>query len=1064
MTSSITVTLQGNEANDEKPIEVKESRAVTTIQRIYREDNDNIILRDSSNRRSCINRSAYAKLHRSLSAGTKRHSVDNLKGRFENLVRQSSEPKEQSQSEEKNQTTATDKPAVKPEILPKPVIVKRKEPKKPIEKESSEEETKFTPASFGYPKTAKLAPPLIKPKPAIRKSVPKDENSNLVKKNSESSDAEEISIILRQSASEESIDKIAKELSSFTMDGKPKERKRANSFKKLFMGGLFGKDKKKKEEDKNKLKYGDSMVYNDNIRNESNFNRQSPQRQTVPVPDHHTPVNTYNDQILKEQEVHEEKVKELEQKYAELHVNRFNQIRHSFGEDKVQDYLPMDNAVKKPSISDYISAPVNRYIDTSSSASTESEKPNGVVARDTPPRAQETYQNFKLVKPKASIPISSERSLPNPYQNEKTSPRTIERNLNKSNGKDYPDKANFSPNRDDTYGTVFDSLEYAASRNGEIKPINLRPPLQSPKSPSLESTKLKLPPNREIYDLQPRVKSPIPTNKVSTEKIIATELLKNTRSPTPPKRTVSKPAEKGEEVITVKPPVSPKLLPKKPSPVSQNQPDKIVTNALVHAPRRAQTPLENRTYSNVLNFRASTPVDLRMSAALKLSPQKPDIRRSVEEYYWKELKKLKEEEDSKLYNAMNDYYDDSARVRRSRSLSPSSHKTGRRSSSLPRDGRVLNYVDYSRVPPQQPIPEERTLILNGQVNRQLVYDQNFARNNPERRSVDSLQRPIFRRGSLTKQEIYDTQPYNKRVSFSNSQALQQVWPTRNGFTQSPPQRRLEKMNNELEDEVFIQNPPPEPIYGTRYNVQNEPVYSNRILEQFRAQQAYDMRRQQMNYGQPPPQIGPRRLSMDSIPRSQQDIYVTRSQFVRRPVPNVPPREVMNDYGRNPNFQQYPSNSQLSLQRNPVYSSRQSITDSNYGQKHVSVRNRFCDFYGQIHDSPQTGVVMGRLQDPKMVPRQPYTQPPQPENFVRGSRLTASANDIGKRYADSRYGFETNDKISINYENRPLPPPPPSKKSVRHPQISDTESGSDASEIQRIMQNKSKSKKRGLFGK
>jgi hypothetical protein len=70
--------------------------------------------------------------------------------------------------------------------------------------------------------------------------------------------------------------------------------------------------------------------------------------------------------------------------------------------------------------------------------------------------------------------------------------------------------------------------------------------------------------------------------------------------------------------------------------------------------------------------------------------------------------------------------------------------------------------------------------------------------------------------------------------------------------------------------------------------------------------------------------------------------------------------MIDDYARAPFQQQYPSNSQLSLQ--PAYSSRQSITDNNYGQKHISVRNKYCDIYGQIHDAPQTGIVMGRLQN------------------------------------------------------------------------------------------------------
>ncbi|XP_044268202.1 coiled-coil domain-containing protein CG32809 isoform X3 [Tribolium madens] len=914
MTSSAAIT------DPQAGEKVKESSIISTIHRAYKNDDD-LVFRDPTNRRSFINRSAYAKLHRSSSAGSNRHSVGNLKGRFESLARENSQD----------------------------------EPNSPVKdtpsESSTEEDTKFTPASFGYPKTAKLKPPLIKPKPQIRRNIPKDVNSNVVQK-SESNDGEEYRIVIQQSASEESVDKIAKELSNFTMDRKPKKR---GSFRKLFLGGLFNKDKKKKEEERRKI--GDNIVYNDNLKNESSFVRQAPQRQTLPV-------NSYNERI-RNQEIHEERIKELEQKYAEMHVNRFNQIRQNFSE-KREDYVPMDAKNAK-------SIDLVKYIDTSSS---ESDKPNGVVARDTPPRAKETYQNIQVVKPKSVTPSPS--------------PRTIERNLNRSNSKEYPDKPNITP--EDTYGTVFDSLEYSPSRNGDLKPVNTRSSVTSPKPPlSLESTKLRLPSNREIYEPLPRVKSPIPTNRVSTDKIIATELLKGTRSPTPPKRTVSK------EVITGKPPMSPKS-PRKNEP----QVDRIVTNALVHAPR-PETPL-----------RAATPVELRMSVSMKMSPNKKDIRKSVEEYYWKELKKLKEEEDSRLYAMqVNGYFEEQAKLKRSRSLSPS--RVGRRSLSLPRDNRVV--YDGVRVQ-QQPIPEDQ--IMTG---RHFVYDQGFIRGSTERRTVDSLQRPIFRRGSLSKQEIYEPQ-YNKRVSFSNGQ---QAWPTRNGYVQSPPQRRL---GSELEDDVFVDSPK-EPIYGTRYTGQNEPIYSNRILDKFRAQQLYESPRRQL-YNQVPPQMGSRRSSMEAIPR--QDIYVSRNQ-IRRPVSNIP-----EDYTRIP-FQQYPSNSQSSL-RNSIYSSRQSMAEPIYGQKHVSVRNKFCDIYGQIHDSPKSGVVMGQLTSPV---------PHQPEHFVRGSRLTSSANDVGQRIYEPR--------IQKFPPNRPLPPPPTKPNRL---QVSDTESGSDASEIQRIMQNKTKNKKRGFF--
>lgn len=78
-----------------------------------------------------------------------------------------------------------------------------------------------------------------------------------------------------------------------------------------------------------------------------------------------------------------------------------------------------------------------------------------------------------------------------------------------------------------------------------------------------------------------------------------------------------------------------------------------------------------------------------------------------------------------------------------------------------------------------------------------------------------------------------------------------------------------------------------------------------------------------------------------------------------------------------------------------------------------------------------------------------------QNFVRGNRLTASANDMYKRYPnDPRY----REVLSFN-PNGPLPPTPNASKlqmlmsrksnvNRAHPQMSDTES--DTSEVRRIM--------------
>lgn len=928
-------------------------------------DDIKILTRDPASRRSFINKTAYKKLHQIPNTTTnqnpKKNTIDFLKDRFESKdVPNSVQPKPSNDIAAFIEPLLDEDKPTKPVIADKPTFLPVKPNLNACKLEGASEKNvdlealkaKYSPANYGYPKISL-----------------KDENSNFVN----SSDGEED---YPDSDSSGNVD--------FSMDGKHKERKRSNSFRKLFTGGFFGKDKKKKEEK------------HDLSRGVQNISLQS-----------NAPQNHHHQRFMHHPEK-ERKQEETEKTYAKQHVNRFNEIRQNFvveEENKPPQYLPMNNPPKKKSIADYLS-PVNKYIDTSSSASLESERPKPVMMRDTPPRAQETYQNFKpIVKPRAY------------YQNQ-----------------EKPEK----PYLDDTYGTVFDSLEYVASKNGNLKPV-------SPKSPSFEGSKLKLPPNRDIVDLQPRLKSPLASNRVSTEKMIATELLKNSRPPTPtyseqdkstplhtaesghksasrhhtmeksghkraPRQTIEESGHKSTPHRTIEengynqsPPVSP-IKPRRHLSVTSID-QSVVMNAMVH---------DNSRRSEII--RPTTPLNLRQSAALKLSPQKEDIRKSVEQYYWKEIKKLKDEEDYKLYvmQMSNGLFDDSySRLRRSRSLSPSQRNA--KSFSLPRDVNKENPYGSRKPQNHQIIPEDQTIEIRSPA-RKLTYEEHFIRNQPERRSIDSLQRPIFRRGSLVRQEIYENNNYNKRVSFSNGQ---QQWPTKNGFTGSPPQRRLEKRDP---NDVFGPNEPnyvPKPPRREPVYVQNLPIYQKQNY--YSQEPIYGYNRQEPVYGTtvsyqnqyeivprpiPAPIMGPRRLSVDSLQRPVPNTY---QQPMRRDI-FMEDDGIYGRFGGYPAYQVYP-------------------------QKQVTVRDKYCDFYGQIHDSSaKTGVLMGQV-----------VQKVPPQNFARGTRLSSSAHNMGY---NTRYKEEL-------YDNKPLPPVP-----RKNHWVSDTES--EMGDIgRRVRSNKERS---GYFGK
>lgn len=1144
----------------------------------------------------------------------------------------------------------------------------------------------------------------------------KDVNSNhLTDRKEDLSSEEEYVTIVRRSDSEESIAKIREELSAFTLDPNM-EKKKKNNFRRIF-SVFSNKDRKKKSEEKNKSQNKDNAgMYSENFQNESHtFTRQSPYRHTTGGDSYSTKQNPSTVKLQRSDS--DAKVpnpyveQQLEREYAQKHIDQFNKFKESFenvsshvsNSANKERYTTMDKPIIKnhqPNNS-YMHMPdIRKYIDTSSSASTsesdrsnpyqsESFKPNqqrqqtntnnieernhansltriNDSRRDTPPRLLETKQDVRLVNPKALIPINSERALPNPYQNVHPrspgeSPQQSLTRMSQTDSSPYQtmnSPRNLAPNRpnfNETYGTVFDSLENSSQRSSSRASFSPKDQQKVPRSPSLEPSKLKLPPNREIVPLSPRVRSPIPSEYVSTEKLIATELLKTRRSPVPVQK-ISKnvsPTHRRLDLdldypdnidniskdslivstdnLSAKPPPGSRqqhlklpmengrmgsenyrLSQASPSTienlyrVSQASPvgsaDKIITNAQVHINSPVnRTPTPNNSMHNLSlspvrstngSIRPSTPLGMKRNESPK-TPQKEDMRKSVEAYYWKEIKKMKDQENYDLYMLQMQYgnmypygyAEEPASVRRSRSLSPSANRNGRRSLSLPRDvkgpmnpgpgGRLYaNAIPENRAVTHQMHPRS---IQQLQFQQQQEQQKYFTRNTPERRTVDgtnfrktesntdSLYKPIFKRGSLNvpvQQTMDDT--LKRKVSFSGSTDQNvQSWPTKNGFTKSPPQRRIDRNQSQGSDDVFMPNIPNDNRYQYQTNQRNEPIkealyynskrdlpgpngepfyisksnqnplympqrqiaegpYSQEQLYVSKNNQnpLYSQRipqQEEVLYGQPrdaiPSQapaprlvrhgsiqmgeemyrnrMGPRRTSyqnnnmirpgVSSTPNPSQEVqYLNRAQQ-----PTQLRREIiLNDeiFGQFGGYVSSPDS--RTSQPQSVYSSRQSIAEYTPGrpvQRQVSVNNKVCDIYGQIHDvdNPrfQTGVIMGQLQPnpgSPMAARSSYSQLPTRQPFVRNSRLTASANDMHHRSPnivhsyppDGIYGRIESSQLNNNDGyNRPLPPIPRGRKGVvRNLIVSDQESGSDISEIQRIMNNNQKTNNRGLYGK
>nr|CAH7750439.1 unnamed protein product [Callosobruchus chinensis] len=335
--------------------------------------------------------------------------------------------------------------------------------KKKYEEQASDEKQQVSPRKqdsktrIPIPKPRSLQ--LLKPKHSISKSrfsfpsSRKDENANDVIRKCSSSSEEYISIILR-SESEESLDKFSKELNLFMMDKHPKEKKKSSSFRRILTGKIFSKDKKKKEEEK---PVTPPHKENSNLRHTISTNDPSELRQNRLI------------------------TKQMEDRYAQMHIREFNQIKNNFENHKTPEKPARSN---NPGTVTYRRFEP-KYTDVSSSAST-------LTSEGTFGENVSTKPELKLVQSNAIIPINSERPLPNPYQ--------------------------FGRNNEEVY--TYDRNSTASS-DSKLK-----------RSPSIEVSKLKLPPNRDVVTLS-RVKSPISHDYNNTDKEIATELLKPKRSPTP---------------------------------------------------------------------------------------------------------------------------------------------------------------------------------------------------------------------------------------------------------------------------------------------------------------------------------------------------------------------------------------------------------------------------------------------------------------------------------------------------------------------------------------------------
>lgn len=428
----------------------------------------------------------------------------------------------------------------------------------------------------------------------------------------------------------------------------------------------------------------------------------------------------------------------------------------------------------------------------------------------------------------------------------------------------------------------------------------------------------------------------------------------------------------------------------------------------------------NTTHSPInRDFRSSTPISLNSLSPNSYSPSKKEIREQVEAFCWKELKKLKEKEELDMYHRLQlsrlGYAEEPVVVRRCRSVSPTSARSGKRSLSLPRTSQNL-------IRQQNSIPENEVAIYNSN------YPQLFVRNSPQRRTLDTTYgvtegfKPIFKRGSLSSYPVVvPEEQVNKKVSFRGTWEKGEgpAWPTKNGYTQSPPSRKIEKKNSETDDDVFLPDQnnqeyqrlddmihinnmkirealiSKEPNYKIRQNLINPDGYIaktmsgqiNQVNENVEASEISKQpskRSQSFGSNQPhnvtspsetlirQPQSLSKQLQMSQsrppLPQRHQlgqFEYVSKEQLLRESPygsrQSVAAKYTFDDYS--PYGSRIPPGTNQHTYNivNPLYGSRSSIAGepTYYRQvvpKQVTISNKVCDIYGRIHDTGTPKMV------------------------------------------------------------------------------------------------------------
>lgn len=520
----------------------------------------------------------------------------------------------------------------------------------------------------------------------------------------------------------------------------------------------------------------------------------------------------------------------------------------------------------------------------------------------------------------------------------------------------------------------------------------------------------------------------------------------------------------------------------KPDTSPDQSPEQVLTQVVVHQ-QPPVSPKKSETSTN---------------PGVPQSPQKQQNLKNLEAFYWQEIKKLKEKEEQEIFNqqvrmlgrnnSMN-LPQAVAQQYRSRSMSPAvNRQRDKRSLSLPRDMQPqrgsADIYGYTRKP--EIIQEERIQTPNQSPQYGVVriatpqQNSNFVRGTAQRNTIGSISTqkqnefiyenyfpgvelrhqaksvaPIFKRGSLTQPSRESPPQGNKKVSFSSAQSEDvPQWPTKNGFTQSPPTRRVEKKTDNIDDEVFYQN--------TSAVVENEMNLQ---------QQQSPNRMSEPPYGTTQQKLTEVRI-MNRTEVTEPD-YITRKVF-QNPrlsnkeivVPNMDPQKVQSPpyvrqtrsisveplyiSGKPP---QYPT-------QEPIYVTKSNITNEQiYGRtKQVTVTNKVCDMYGQIHEQSniygniqKSGVIYGQLQQ-NPIPGSPVSRNQglnrSDPSFVRGTRLTSSFSDMRSEAP-----------------RRPLPPTPREKLMMSGkviPVVSESESGSEAGEVQRILERRELNRRIGMF--